>query len=357
MVDDVAVSLGSTESDSVEQPTWFEATALLITAGALAMGALRGLQIIAVAAQAGSLGVWGWIDAMSRAGYGVVAHGVVGLVSASLVRGLGVWADGDAAKSREAPPSRDPSAGTAPAPEPAAASDREEPLGDVPSEELDAVRRLIDAGDWSEADARLDDLIAEHPSNRRVERVAEQLRRAKQTVAERWVEQLRVAREVNDPNRVLELYAETPPVHDEEGRKLLDQDVAQWFLSLVHRRLRRGGIQLEIVTLAERVSESFAHTVEGASLRAALPTLRRSVGLCPRCAKPYVGTAEACPECLAGKAAADPSESEAEADGEATREASADVDELDELDQLATENRDSEWFVEPEDDDSPGKAG
>ena len=30
-----------------------------------------------------------------------------------------------------------------------------------------------------------------------------------------------------------------------------------------------------------------ATTVEGASVRASLPTLRRSVGLCPRCAQPY----------------------------------------------------------------------
>jgi hypothetical protein len=43
----------------------------------------------------------------------------------------------------------------------------------------------------------------------------------------------------------------------------------------------------------------FCHTVEGASLRASLPTLRRSAGLCPRCAQPYTGLANACPQCLA----------------------------------------------------------
>lgn len=347
MVDDVAVSHGSAASESIERPTWFEGTAILVTASALAMGGLRGLQILAIAGQAGALGVLGWVDALARAGYVAVAHGLVGLVLASLVRALGAWiGDGGGSKAREDLPSRAASIEVEPPSEPASAAKPAEALGEVSREALDSVRRLIDARDWDEADARVGDLLAEHPGDRRVERLVEQLRRAKQTLAERWSEQLRVAREVNDPNRVLELYDETPPIHDEEDRRLLDQDTAKWFLSLVHRRLRGGGAQLEIVTLAERVSESFAHTVEGASLRAALPTLRRSVGLCPRCAKPYVGTAEACPECLAGKTAAESQESKSESTAEAV---TADFDDLDDL---ARRSRDSEWFIEREDDDS-----
>ncbi|MHB1561909.1 MAG: hypothetical protein ACYC61_31045, partial [Isosphaeraceae bacterium] len=73
-----------------------------------------------------------------------------------------------------------------------------------------------------------------------------------------------------------------------------------WFLDLIHRRLRVGRIQPEVVGLAARAAEVFGATVEGASLRASLPVLRRSVGLCPRCARPYVGTEAACPQCLAG---------------------------------------------------------
>jgi hypothetical protein len=53
-----------------------------------------------------------------------------------------------------------------------------------------------------------------------------------------------------------------------------------------------------VVVLAAQVSEIFGATPDGASVRAALPTLRRSVGLCPRCAQPYVGSAAACPRCL-----------------------------------------------------------
>ena len=78
-------------------------------------------------------------------------------------------------------------------------------------------------------------------------------------------------------------------------RPSFDRELAGWFLSLIHRRLRTGTIQVDVVNLATRFSESFAATAEGASVRAALPTLRRSAGLCPRCGQPYLGVAEASP--------------------------------------------------------------
>jgi predicted amidophosphoribosyltransferase len=59
-------------------------------------------------------------------------------------------------------------------------------------------------------------------------------------------------------------------------------------------------VQGDVAELAARAAESFGDTPEGASLRASLPTLRRSAGLCPRCAQPYAGIDEACPQCLAG---------------------------------------------------------
>ena len=112
--------------------------------------------------------------------------------------------------------------------------------------------------------------------------------------------QLDAARKVNDPARVIELYQGIVPSLDAERREELARDLAKWFLELIHRRLRTGKIQAEVVLLATQVAETFGATVEGASMRAALPTLRRSVGLCPRCAQPYTGTADACPQCSAG---------------------------------------------------------
>ena len=69
-------------------------------------------------------------------------------------------------------------------------------------------------------------------------------------------------------------------------------------MALIQKRLRAGTIRIDVVELAAKVAERFDHTSEGASLRAALPTLRRSAGLCARCGKPYTGIADACPVCL-----------------------------------------------------------
>ena len=56
----------------------------------------------------------------------------------------------------------------------------------------------------------------------------------------------------------------------------LARDLAKWFLELINRRLRTGRIQPEVVLLATQVAETFGATVEGASMRAALPTLSHS---------------------------------------------------------------------------------
>ncbi len=58
-------------------------------------------------------------------------------------------------------------------------------------------------------------------------------------------------------------------------------------------------MQTDLAVLAGRIADAFSHTVAGASLRASLPTLRRSAGLCSRCGQPYTGLANACPACLA----------------------------------------------------------
>ena len=66
-------------------------------------------------------------------------------------------------------------------------------------------------------------------------------------------------------------------------------------MALIQKRMRQGAMTTDIALLATRVAAAFDATPEGASLRAALPTLRRSVGLCARCGQPYTGIADACP--------------------------------------------------------------
>jgi hypothetical protein len=156
------------------------------------------------------------------------------------------------------------------------------------------------SGQWADAAALLEAFGARFPEDPNLPGLTAQLDAGRRRAARDQMAQLEAARQVNDPTRVLELYQAVGPALELEQRTALERDLASWFLSLMHRRLRTGKIQPEVVALATQVAETFATTAAGASMRAALPTLRRSVGLCPRCAQPYAGIADACPKCLAG---------------------------------------------------------
>ena len=112
-------------------------------------------------------------------------------------------------------------------------------------------------------------------------------------------EKLDAARAAKDAERVLELHAAAEELFELDAKRALDREVAAWFLALIQQRLRSGTLNGEVVELAARVSTRFETTYEGASLRAALPTLRRGAGLCPKCGAPYKGLADACPACTA----------------------------------------------------------
>jgi hypothetical protein len=160
------------------------------------------------------------------------------------------------------------------------------------------IARDTRAANWVVAQTRLDELEASFPNDPELSLLREQLARARHDAVHGTLSQLSAAREVNDPDRVLEIYQVVLPSLDQPERIALERDLAKWFLSLIHRRLRLGKVQPDVVQLAARFSEIFASTVEGASVRASLSTLRRSVGLCPRCGEPYTGIADACPKCL-----------------------------------------------------------
>jgi len=180
-----------------------------------------------------------------------------------------------------------------PAASPPSPSDRERSLAEID--------RAIRSARWAEATALLEDFEARFPEDPGLPGLTAQLEANRRRSAQNGMAQLEAARQVNDPARVLELYQAVGPALEIDQRAALERDLARWFLSLIHRRLRTGKIQPEVVILATQVAETFGTTVEGASMRAALPTLRRSVGLCPRCAQPYTGVAEACPQCLSGR--------------------------------------------------------
>ncbi len=148
------------------------------------------------------------------------------------------------------------------------------------------IERAIATARWSEAESLIKQLEAASPGDPALAVVREQFSAARDRVKQQQLARLEAARDVNDPQSVLEFYENLTPVLDQEPRGALKRDLAKWFLTLIQRRLRTGKIQPEVVQLAERVADVFATTVEGASVRASLPMLRRSVGQCPRCAHP-----------------------------------------------------------------------
>ena len=175
---------------------------------------------------------------------------------------------------------------------------------------LDRVRSMAEivraarAADWVEVESRFREFEADFPDEPELPSLKEELARIRDDFIKTGLDQLGAAQAVSDADRVFEIYQSIAPSLDQDRRATLDPELARWFLALIHRRLRTGKVQVEVVQLAARFADHFATTVEGASVRASLPTLRRSVGLCPRCAQPYVGVADACPNCLRGGAQA-----------------------------------------------------
>lgn len=160
------------------------------------------------------------------------------------------------------------------------------------------IRQAIRGAKWDEARELLDAFAIDHLDDPRLGALEQEFQAARNAARDDQMAQLEAARKVNDPDRVLELHQFLVPLLEAEARDSLEAELSKWFLRLIHNRLRTGKIQTDVAHLAGRIAETFSHTVEGASLRASLPTLRRSAGLCPKCAQPYTGVADACPSCM-----------------------------------------------------------
>ncbi len=172
----------------------------------------------------------------------------------------------------------------------------------IPSrfEMIAQVRRSIHEGDFLHAREVLSDLTFEHPEAPELPSIEEELDRARVEAIEDRRMRLDAARASNDPEAVLTLRDHLAEVLDARDRDPLDRELVRWVMGLLMKRLRSGTVAPDVAALASRVAETFGHLNEGASLRASLPTLRRSAGLCARCARPYLGVEDACPDCLAG---------------------------------------------------------
>ncbi len=151
---------------------------------------------------------------------------------------------------------------------------------------------------WDDAEAIARDLSRDRPDDPEVAAVVAELERSRGASAGDLRERIAAARRANDPDGAMASRDELARLIEGEPLKEVDRDLVKWLMGSIQRRLRGGTIRADVVELAARVADRFGATTEGASLHAALPTLRRSAGLCPKCAEPYAGLADACPKCL-----------------------------------------------------------
>lgn len=165
------------------------------------------------------------------------------------------------------------------------------------------VRAAIRAGNWALADELIARLEEQSPDDAEINRLRGELNDSKRATGQGLLAKLAAAREASDPEHVIEHRESLVGLIPDDELLEIDRDLAKWFMSLIHKRLRAGNVRADVAILAGRVAQSLDKTPEGASLRAALPTLRRSAGLCARCAQPYTGIADACPACLGAVAA------------------------------------------------------
>ncbi len=185
------------------------------------------------------------------------------------------------------------------APSPAAPAPAPRGTAEDPSHAIAGCRRAIDEGRWDDARAIAQDLGRDHPDEAGVAALGDELDRARQRAVDNLRDRIGAAQRANDPGAVMASRDELAPLLDGEALRESDRSLAKWLIGLIQRRLRTGTIRPDVVDLAGQVADRFGATTEGASLRAALPTLRRSAGLCPRCGGPYTGIEDACPKCLA----------------------------------------------------------
>ncbi len=162
------------------------------------------------------------------------------------------------------------------------------------------VRAAIDDRRWDRAQAILDGYSSQSAIDPKVaESLAIELTRSRDRAVAEWRERIDAARLANDAEGALNARDELAKILDGPDLKEVDRSMVAWLMKLIQRRLRTVPVGSDLAALATLVADRFGGTPEGASLRAALPTLRRSAGLCPRCSEAYLGVDDACPKCLA----------------------------------------------------------
>jgi hypothetical protein len=172
-----------------------------------------------------------------------------------------------------------------------------EPVDDESTRRAEVARQAIAAGRWAQAEKLVSSFIRDHPGANAARLLAE-LEDARNRAVEGLMNRLENAKQRGDALLVVEL--RDALTEHLRGDRLtdFDQKLVRWLVGEIKSKVRAGAIKPELATLATRVADSFADTPEGASLKASIPNIRRSAGLCPRCARPFRGPEAACPRCL-----------------------------------------------------------
>jgi hypothetical protein len=178
------------------------------------------------------------------------------------------------------------------------------PASDGRALAIAGVRQAIGDQRWEQAERLIEAFLRDFPDAPEGPRLTQELAEAWQATIDDLKARLKAAREVNDPHAVIAFRDQLTQHLRGDPLRELDREVICWLMGLLQRRMRTGTVRADVAELAAKIADSFGDTPEGASLRASLPTLRRSAGLCPQCARPYRGIDAACPECLATARAA-----------------------------------------------------
>ena len=172
-----------------------------------------------------------------------------------------------------------------------------DPEDDETTRTFQIARQAIASGRWAQAEKLVGRIVKDHPGPEAARLLAE-LEDARNLAVEGLMRRLEKAKLAGDGLLAVEI--RDALTEHLRGDRLagLDGELVRWLVGEIKKKVRSGPIKPEVATLASRVADSFADTPEGAALKGSIPNLRRSAGLCPRCARPHRGADDACPRCL-----------------------------------------------------------
>jgi hypothetical protein len=170
------------------------------------------------------------------------------------------------------------------------------PEDDELGRRFEVARQAIASSRWAQADKLVGSIVRDHPGPEAA-RLLGELEDARNRAVEALQRRLEAAKNSGDALLVVEL--RDALTEHLRGDRLddLDRKLVRWLVGEIKQKIRLGTIRPELATLATRVADSFADTPEGAALKGSIPNIRRSAGLCPRCARPYRGADDTCPRC------------------------------------------------------------